>query len=108
MAITTTRDKVRLEIGDTDATRKLFYDDEIDVKLAARADNVLLTAADLCDILATRLARDFDFQWKDGQFSRSQAAKMYAERAVALRARAASDGAVPLYGFPPISYPLVF
>jgi hypothetical protein len=92
--IATSRDQVRLELGDTDETRALFADEEIDAKLDARAGNVLLTAADLCDILATRFAREYDFEWQGagesarGKFSRSQMAKMYADRAVTLRDRA--------------------
>lgn len=94
MPITTTLDQVRLQIGDTDADRALFNDDELEHLLSERAGNVLQTAADACDILATRFARDFDFKWKDGAFSRSQMAQMYAERAKSLRARARGGLAV--------------
>lgn len=87
MPITTTLDQVRLHLGDTDETRPLFNDDELEFLLSERGDNVLLTAADACDILATRFARDYDFRWKDSAFNRSQMAQMYAARAKALRAR---------------------
>jgi hypothetical protein len=79
--------QVRLEIGDTDSTRPLLQDEEIQVKLGLRASDVLATAADLCEILATRFAGDYDFKWKDGAFNRSQRAKAYADRAKDLRAR---------------------
>lgn len=80
--------RVRLEIGDTTSATALFQDEEINVKLAERGDDVLLTAADLCDILARRFARDFDFATDGQSFSRSQKSKMYAEMAASLRSRA--------------------
>lgn len=80
--------KVRLEIGDTTEATALFQDEEINVKLAERGDDVLLTAADLCDILARKFARDFDFTTDGQSFSRSQKSRMYAEMAVSLRSRA--------------------
>lgn len=92
MAITTTRDRVRLEIGDTDNTAPLFYDDEIDAYLGDRGDNWHLAAADLCDVLATKFAREFDFETDQQKFSRSQRSKQYADRAKALRARVSSVG----------------
>lgn len=82
--------RVRLEIGDT-TDPALFQDEEIQVKLAARADSILLTAADLCDILATRYAQDFDFETDGQSFKRSQKAKAYADMAKALRARHAAE-----------------
>lgn len=87
-ALTTPLAQVRLEIGDTDSTAALFADEEINVKLAGRGDNVLLTAADLCDILARRFARAFDFESDNQKFSRSQMSKQYAALAGELRDRA--------------------
>ena len=87
-ALTTPLAQVRLEIGDTDSTAALFADEEINVKLAGRGDNVLLTAADLCDILARRFARAFDFESDNQKFSRSQMSKQYADLAGELRDRA--------------------
>lgn len=87
-ALTTPLAQVRLEIGDTDSTAALFADEEIAVKLAGRGDNVLLTAADLCDILARRFARAFDFESDNQKFSRSQMSKQYAALAGELRDRA--------------------
>lgn len=94
MATTEQRDKVRLYIGDTDATRPLFNDTEIDLVIDDRDGNALLAAADACDILATRFAREHDFEWQGstnarGKFSRSQMSKQYADRAETLRKRAA-------------------
>lgn len=81
-------EKVRLEIGDTDSTDALFTDAEINVKLSLRANNIEATAADLCDILAVRFARQFDFETDGQKFARSQRSKMYKDMAAVLRARA--------------------
>lgn len=85
---------MRLEIGDTTSTDALFTDEEINHKLGENADNVPLTAADLCDILATRFAREYDFETDDQKFSRSQKAAAYAARASELRKRANGGGGV--------------
>lgn len=87
-ALTTPLAKVRLEIGDTDQATALFQDEEIQAKLADRGDNVLLAAADLCDILARRFARHFDFESDNQRFTRSQMSKQYAALARDLRDRA--------------------
>lgn len=85
-------DRVRLEIGDTTVAAPLFTDTEIETVLAERAGDVFLTSADLCDILATRFAADFDFKWKDGDFKKGSRSAQYAARATALRARSAGGG----------------
>lgn len=84
----TTLGKVRLQVGDTDSTAALFTDAEVQVYLDQRADNILQTAADLCEVLATRFSREFDFETDRQKFSRSQRQKMYAEMAATLRVRA--------------------
>lgn len=81
--------RVRLEIGDTDSSAPLFADEEIAVKVALRGDDVLLAAADLCDILAVRFAREFDFDANESKsFKRSQKSAAYLKMAKALRQRA--------------------
>lgn len=80
---------VRLEIGDTDSTAALFTDEEIGVYLATRANVVLTTAADLCDVLAARFARAYDFETDGQKFSRSQMSKAYKDLGKSLRDRAA-------------------
>ena len=57
---TANRDRVRLEIGDTDEDRALFEDAELD-DLLVQEGSVLLAAAHACEALAVRFARDFDF-----------------------------------------------
>lgn len=84
--------KVRFEISDTVENGALFSDEEITYKLAEHDDDVLLAAAALCDVLATRYADEFDIGAdEDRTFKRSQKAAMYARRAAALRERAAAD-----------------
>lgn len=109
MPITSDLDLVRLEIGDTDVTPDsdaLFSDEEIQVKIDYRTTvnsaggtvvDHLAAAADLCDILATRFARQFDFA-EDGQrFNLSQRFAAYSARARDLRLRSGSgNSSVPL------------
>lgn len=80
--------KVRFEIGDTDEAKALFNDDEVKVKLVDHGDSVPLAAAALCEILARRYARDFDFSTDGQSFSRSQMSKQFAQLARDLRERA--------------------
>lgn len=82
--------KVRLQIGDTDSTDPLFTDEEINYHLSVHSDDVIPTAIALCDVLATRFAREFDFETDDQKFARSQRQKAYAARAAELRAQADS------------------
>jgi hypothetical protein len=98
VAITEPRDILRLKIGDRDATDPLFGNDELDVFLAESNGNVLYAAAEACESLARRFARDFDFKWKDQSFSRSQMAKAYRDQAKDLRAQAAAGGGAPWSG----------
>lgn len=95
MAITSTRDKLRLQIGDTESDSYLFTDDELDYFLTERADNVLLAAADACESLARRFARRFDFESDNQSFKRSQMSKQYAALAADLRSRASGVTSVP-------------
>lgn len=91
--ITTDLDKIRLEVGDTDPARQLLTDDELNYFLSEH-DTALLAAAAACDSLATRFARDYDVKWQGagmsarGEYSRSQMAAAFAERAKDLRQRA--------------------
>jgi hypothetical protein len=93
MATTAQRDKTRLYIGDTNADRPLFNDNEIDLVIDDRGGDALQAAADCCDILATRFAREHDIEWQGSpnartKLTRSQMSKAYSDRAVALRRRA--------------------
>jgi hypothetical protein len=82
-------DQVRLEIGDENLDSPLFGDAQIQYKLDGRGGNVLLAAADLCDVLATRYAGEYDFSSAARMtFRRSQKTAAYEARAKALRNRA--------------------
>lgn len=80
--------KVRLELFDTTSGTALLSDEEIQVKLTEHSNNVLLAAAALCDILARRFARDFDFKTDDQEFKKGARAKVWADLATDLRTRA--------------------
>lgn len=95
--LTTDLDKVRFEIQDTVSTGALFTDEEINAKLSEFGSSILLTAAALCDVLATRYAADFTFKTDDQQFNRSDLSKQYAARAIELRERA--SGGISVAGF---------
>ena len=86
--------QVRLQIGDTEQATALLQDEEIQVYLAARSDSVLLASADICDALATRFARAYDFATDGQSFRRSQQAAAYRAMAQDLRARASGLGSV--------------
>lgn len=85
---------VQLEIGDEDET--LFTVEQVEHKLNERGGNVLQAAADLCDIMATRTARAFDFNSATRQqFRRSQQTVAWERRAKALRERVGGLVTVP-------------
>lgn len=84
---TADRDRVRLEIGDTDSSRALFSDAELD-DLLVQESGVLAASARACEILSVRFARDYDFSADGSSFRKSSVAQMYATMAHRLRARA--------------------
>ena len=85
---TADRDRVRLEIADTDESRALFQDAEIDDFLAQEGDSVLKAAARACETLSMRFARDFDFTADGATFRKSQQHAHYASEAKRLRRKA--------------------
>ena len=90
-------DQVRLEIGDENLEDPLFTDAQIQYKLDGRAGVVLLTAADLCEILARRYAKDYDFSSAARMsFKRSQKSTQYAALAKELRNRVGGLSTVPV------------
>ena len=78
---TADRDRVRLEIGDTDSDRALFQDAEIDDFLAQEGDSVLKSSARACETLAVRFARDFTFSADGASFQKGQITQMYMAQA---------------------------
>lgn len=85
--VATSLGRVRLEIGDTDSNAALFSDEEIEVYLTDNNDNVLATAADLCDALATRYALKADTTIGSLSFKWANVSKSFADRAQVLRRR---------------------
>jgi len=85
---TADRDRIRLEIGDTDSDRVLFEDAELDDFLTQEGDSVMGSAARACEVLAVRFARDFTFSADGGSFQKSNVTQMYQKLARRLRNRA--------------------
>lgn len=95
MTIDTALDQVRLEIGDRDMSNPLFTDDEIQYYIDAHGGtNVLLSAADCCDALATRFASNIDFNTDTLAVKKFQRAEWMAKRADTLRDRAVGIGQI--------------
>jgi hypothetical protein len=85
----------RMEIGDDDGS--LFSIEQAEHLINDRSGVVLAAAADACDILATRFAKQFDFNSAARmQFKRSQKSEAYERRAKALRARVGGLTVVPM------------
>ena len=82
---TAERDRVRLEIGDTDSSRVLFEDAELDDFLAQEGDSILGSAARACETLAVRFARDFTFSADGASFQKGNITQMYMAQAKRLR-----------------------
>ena len=85
---TADRDRVRLEIGDTDEDRILFQDAELDDFLAQEGNSILGSAARACETLATRFARAFTFTADGASFQKGNITQMYMNQAKRLRRQA--------------------
>ena len=79
------RDRVRLEIGDTDEERVLFQDAELDDFLSQEGNSILGSAARACETLAVRFARDFTFSADGASFQKGSVTQMYMAQAKRLR-----------------------
>ena len=82
------RDRVRLEIGDTDSDRALFQDADLDDFLSQEGNSILGTAARACETLAVRFARDFSFSADGASFQKGNITQMYMAQAKRLRRQA--------------------
>lgn len=88
MAISTTRDKLRVILGDTDTDNQRFPDDRLDFFLTERNNNLYHAAADAMDSEAAKWSVAYDFE-TDGQvFNRSKVAEACRAMAKQFRARA--------------------
>ena len=85
---TADRDRVRLEIGDTDEARVLFQDGELDDFLSKEGNSILGSAARACETLAVRFARDFTFSADGASFQKGNVTQMYMNQAKRLRRQA--------------------
>lgn len=90
MAITATRDKLRLTIGDTDTDNPLFQDDELDWFLSEESDDIASAALRACYAAMARFARAYDMETDGQRFARSQMHKAFSELAVRLEAQGAT------------------
>ena len=85
---TADRDRVRLEIGDTDEERVLFQDGELDDFLSQEGNSILGSAARACETLAVRFARDFTFSADGASFQKGSVTQMFMNQAKRLRRQA--------------------
>ena len=93
----TTRDEVRLLIGDTDTTAQLFSDEEIAAVLAS-AGSPRAAAAELALNLSARYARKADVGSGPLSVSWSQVSKEFAELAARLRSTGGTSVPVIVVG----------
>tara|TARA_R110000824_G_scaffold20903_14_gene78401 strand:+ start:597 stop:1007 length:411 start_codon:yes stop_codon:yes gene_type:complete len=91
---TANRDRVRLEIGDTDSERVLFQDAELDDFLSQEGNSILGASARACETLAVKFARDFTFSADGASFQKGNVTQMYMNQAKRLRRQARSTTTV--------------
>ena len=91
---TADRDRVRLEIGDTDEDRALFQDAELDDFLSQEGSSILGSAARACETLAVRFARDFSFSADGASFQKGNITQMFMAQAKRLRRQARGTAVV--------------
>ena len=85
---TADRDRVRLEIGDTDEDRSLFQDAELDDFLSQEGNSILGASARACETLAVKFARDFTFSADGASFQKGSVTQMFMAQAKRLRRQA--------------------
>jgi hypothetical protein len=85
-------------IGDTNASDPLLSDEEADYYLGNSGENVVLAAAEACEALAARFARDAAFSAADLEHSPALKAESYLKLARQLRGRAGEEkGEQPVF-----------
>ena len=85
--LATTKDKVRLAIGDTLVNQQLFSDEEVDQFLLDRGDDVYSTASELARSLASRFARQASISAGEIRISRKEQSEQYLALADRLASR---------------------
>jgi hypothetical protein len=88
--------QVRFYCGDTDSTRQLVQDEEIEFVLLSQPSSPL-AAAIVCDAVAAKLSQEADARAGDLSESSSQKAEAFRQRAKDLRQNAARL-AKPIFG----------
>jgi hypothetical protein len=89
------RDAFRLTIGDTDASDPLLSDEEADYYLGNNGDDAVLAAAEACEALAARFARDAVIAAADLERSPASKAETYLKLARQLMGRAGEEKSEP-------------
>ena len=95
------RDKIRLMIGDTDDEFQMVTDNEIAFFLSENGDDLWLSAAMACDIIAAKFARDVNFRFSTMWQDSSDAYEHYMDRARQYRAIQASTTVAPVFSYGP-------
>lgn len=95
-ALTESRDKVRLLIGDTDTNDQQFSDEEI-AFFVANEPSVYHAAAESCRALAAKYARKVDRTVGDLRLAAQQKFEHYTELAAELLRKAGSSGGIVPY-----------
>ena len=85
---TADRDRVRLEIGDTDESRVLFQDAALDDFISQEGNSILGAAARAGETLAVKFARDFTFSADGASFQKGNVTQMFMAQAKRLRRQA--------------------
>jgi hypothetical protein len=84
---TSEKDQVRLLIGDTDTNDQLISDEAIAFYLSSRGNSVNLAAADACDSIAAKFARQVDTKNGALSVSASQRSAAYRQLGADLRSQ---------------------
>lgn len=97
---TTQKDRVRVEIGDTQlsVTNKLLLADEEIAYAGTVEGSEILVAARCCEFIEGKFSQKADMEEGKLKISLSQKAKAYHAKAQSLRALAAMTGALPSIG----------
>jgi hypothetical protein len=85
LALSSTKDKVRLLIGDTDSSEPYLQDEEIDFFLSQNSDAVERSALDACEAIIARLSRQVDSSIESISVSASQRVAQFTRLAQRLK-----------------------
>jgi hypothetical protein len=88
-----TRDAIRFLVGDTNTNDQLVTDAEI-AYISATYTNVYVAAAEICDAIAAKYARQADTRNGELSVSASQRAKAYLDLSKKLRGKATMDATI--------------